>query len=178
MKFHRIHIGGLICWSIGLAVLAPGGRAAQATPAETIAPKAANPADSAGSGTKRAEVYYNYTMGHIAEQMYESTSSGEYATQALEYYKKAYALDPASPVIGERLAEMYWKAQRLKEAIQEAQQILKRDPDNLATRRLLGRIYLRSLGGLSTTVTVGGRGGETPAKEFPSNQAEIIRRAI
>jgi len=49
-------------------------------------------------------------MGHIYEQQYEATSRAEYATSAIEAYKKAYALDPKSPVIGERLAEMYWKA--------------------------------------------------------------------
>ncbi len=52
-------------------------------------------------------------------------------------------------MIGERLAEMYWKAQRIHEAVIEAQEILKRDPDNVQSRRLLGRIYLRSLGDVS-----------------------------
>ncbi len=55
----------------------------------------------------RAEAYYNLTMGHIYEQQYEATSNAEYATKAIEAYKKAYALDPKSQVIGERLAEMY-----------------------------------------------------------------------
>src|SRR5258707_6813235 len=96
--------------------------------------------------TSRADAYFNYTMGHIAEQQYEQTSRSEYATQAIEYYKKAYALDPKSPVIGERLAEMYWKAQRVHEAEAEAQGLLKRDPNDVQTRRLLGHIYLRSLG--------------------------------
>src|SRR6266403_1205495 len=78
------------------------------------------------------------------EQQYEATSNAEYATKAIEAYKKAYALDPKSQVIGERLAEMYWKAQRIHDAVTEAQGILKRDPDNVQSRRLLGRIYLRS----------------------------------
>src|SRR5712664_3842393 len=73
----------------------------------------------------RAEAYYNFTMGHIYEQQYEATSSAEYATKAIEAYKNAYALDPKS------------------------QEILKRDPANLQSRRLLGRIYLRSLGDVS-----------------------------
>ena len=60
----------------------------------------------------RAEAYYNYAMGHLFEQQYETTNQPEFATQAIDAYKKAYALDPKSPVIGERLAEMYWKAQR------------------------------------------------------------------
>ncbi|GAC1634395.1 MAG: hypothetical protein NVS9B14_10420 [Candidatus Acidiferrum sp.] len=96
--------------------------------------------------TSRADAYFNYTMGHIAEQQYEQTSRSEYATQAIEFYKKAYALDPKSPVIGERLAEMYWKAQRVREAESEAKGILQRDPSDVQTRRLLGHIYLRSLG--------------------------------
>ena len=101
-------------------------------------------------------------MGHIYEQQYESTSKPEYATQAIDAYKKAYALDPKSPVIGERLAEMYWKAQRTHEAVTEAQALLKRDPNDLQSRRLLGRIYLRSLGDFST-----GNG-----------QSEVVGRAI
>jgi tetratricopeptide (TPR) repeat protein len=101
--------------------------------------------------SSRAEAYYNFTMGHIYEQQYEATSNAEYAMQAIEAYKKAYALDPNSQVIGERLAEMYWKAQRTHDAVAEAQEILKRDPDNLQSRRLLGRIYLRSLGDVSAS---------------------------
>ena len=96
--------------------------------------------------SSRGDAYFNYTMGHIAEQQFEQTSRSEYATQAIEYYKKAYALDPKSPVIGERLAEMYWKAQRIREAEAEAKGILQRDPNDVQTRRLLGHIYLRSLG--------------------------------
>jgi Flp pilus assembly protein TadD len=90
-------------------------------------------------------------MGHLFEQQYETTSQPEFATQAIDAYKKAYALDPKSPVIGERLAEMYWKAQRVHEAVTEAQELLKRDPNDLQTRRLLGRIYLRSLGDLTSS---------------------------
>src|SRR5262249_35377942 len=84
-------------------------------------------------------------------KQFENTSKAEYATQAIEYYKKAYALDPKSSVIGERLAEMYWEAQRMHDAISEAQQILKRDPNDVQTRRLLARIYLRSLGDLNSS---------------------------
>jgi tetratricopeptide (TPR) repeat protein len=102
--------------------------------------------ESRAAASSRADAYFNYTMGHIAEQQYEQTSRSEYATQAIEYYKKAYALDPKSPVIGERLAEMYWKAQRVREAEAEARELLKRDPNDVQTRRLLGHIYLRSLG--------------------------------
>jgi tetratricopeptide (TPR) repeat protein len=124
---------------------------AQAPQELPSAPKTALSAKDSFNGSERAEVYYNFTMGHIYEQQYEATSSAEYATKAIEAYKKAYALDPKSQVIGERLAEMYWKAQRIHDAVAEAQEILKRDPDNVQSRRLLGRIYLRSLGDVSAT---------------------------
>jgi tetratricopeptide (TPR) repeat protein len=97
----------------------------------------------------RADAYYNFTMGHIYEQQYEQTGAGEYATRAIDAYKRAYAQDPQSPIIGERLAEMYWKAQRSDSAIAEANQVLKRNPDDLPTHRLLALVYLRSMGDLN-----------------------------
>jgi tetratricopeptide (TPR) repeat protein len=115
--------------------------------AQTLPEQLADPRNApAAKDAARANAYYYFTMGHIYEQQYEATSRAEFATQSIEAYKKAYALDPKSPQIGERLAEMYWKAQRIHDAVEEATEILKRDPNNLAPRRLLGRIYLRSLG--------------------------------
>src|SRR5215470_13948694 len=118
--------------------------------------------EPAATAHSRADAYFDYTMGHIAEKQYEETSRSEYATQAIEYYKKAYALDPKSPVIGERLAEMYWKAQRVHDAELEAQALLKRNPDDAQTRRLLGHIYLRSLGNANES----------------AGQSETVSRAI
>jgi tetratricopeptide (TPR) repeat protein len=115
-----------------------------------------------GKPSDRADAYYAFTMGHVYEQQFENTSKPDYATQAIDFYKKAYALDPRSPVIGERLAEMYWKARREHDAIAEAQEILKRDPNDVPTRRLLARIYIRSLGDISSS----------------SGQPEIADRAI
>jgi tetratricopeptide (TPR) repeat protein len=133
--------------SLALAFMGVSGAAAvaQAPQEQPLDPKT----DPAIKDSPRADAYYNFTMGHIYEQQYEATSSPEYATKAIEAYKKAYAIDPKSQVIGERLAEMYWKAQRIHDAVTEAQEILKRDPDNVQSRRLLGRIYLRSLGDVS-----------------------------
>jgi tetratricopeptide (TPR) repeat protein len=107
------------------------------------------PADSSGSTgktTARAEAYYNFAIGHLYELQYEQTSQPDFASKAIEAYKKAYAIDPQSPIIGERLAEMYWKAQRVHEAVSEATEVLKLEPDDLPTHRLLARIYLRNLG--------------------------------
>jgi len=116
--------------------------------AARTAPAPAAPAQSTPISA-RASAYYNFTMGHIFEQQYEQTGAGEYATRAIDSYKKAYAIDPQSPIIGERLAEMYWKAQRVRDAVSEANQVLKRNPDDLATHRLLALVYLRSLGDIN-----------------------------
>jgi tetratricopeptide (TPR) repeat protein len=139
MKLRQITLAAVLTGVFGAAAMA------QAPAEQLIDPKTA-PAEK---NSARAEAYYSFTMGHIYEQQYEATSSPEYATKSIEAYKKAYALDPKSQVIGERLAEMYWKAQRIHDAVIEAQEILKRDPDNVQSRRLLGRIYLRSLGDVS-----------------------------
>ncbi|HMD39372.1 MAG TPA: tetratricopeptide repeat protein [Candidatus Acidoferrum sp.] len=153
MKLSRLTLAALLAGACG------ANAAAQTSPAEPQLQKNApveKKADAASSETAappspRAEAYYNYSIGHLYEQKYETTNQPEFATQAIDAYKKAYALDPKSPVIGERLAEMYWKAQRVHEAVTEAQDLLKRDPNDLQTRRLLGRIYLRSLGDLSAS---------------------------
>src|SRR5437899_2915843 len=147
-----------ITLSIVLAGISAAAAIAQAPQEQLSEPKSA----SSLNDSARADAYYNFTMGHIYEQQYEATSNAEYASKAIEAYKKAYALDPKSQVIGERLAEMYWKAQRIHDAVAEAQEILKRDPDNVQSRRLLGRIYLRSLGSVSSS----------------NGQPETVNRAI
>ena len=122
--------------------LAPSATFAQDAPAQA----------SNSKSTKEAspgDVYYYFTMGHLQEQQYEITNNSDAATQAIELYKKALELEPSSPVIMERLAEMYAKSQRIREAVAEAQLVLKSDPDNVAAHRLLARIYVRTLGDMS-----------------------------
>jgi tetratricopeptide (TPR) repeat protein len=152
MNLRRITVAALFTCLLGVVAVAQTSPDPQvqknAQPRSKPVTEAAEPQVAP---SPRADAYYNYAIGHLFEQKYETTNQAEYATQAIDAYKKAYALDPKSPVIGERLAEMYWKAQRVHEAVTEAQELLKRDPNDLQTRRLLGRIYLRSLGDLSSS---------------------------
>src|SRR5216684_3382452 len=147
MKLHRFALAVLLAVSACALRAQDSAHPAAPAPAQETSGPSAGQAPSA-----RADAYFDYTMGHIYEQQYENTSKAEYASEAIDFYKKAYALDPKSPVIGERLAEMYWKAQRTRDAVAEAQELLKRHPDDVPTRRLLARIYLRSLGDLSAGV--------------------------
>jgi tetratricopeptide (TPR) repeat protein len=143
---------------IAVVAATPAARAQNASPAPSspAAPKAVDSSKNSTStsanpveqGT-RGDVYYYYTIGHVDEQQFELTGRAELATQAIESYKKALELAPASPVIRERLAEIYAKSQRLREAVEQAQETLKTDPKNVDAHRLLARIYVRELGDLS-----------------------------
>jgi tetratricopeptide (TPR) repeat protein len=126
------------------AALLPA-RAGAQTPPATAADDTADKGYSIADAARRAEAFYDFTMGHVNEAYFVTTNRGDYATAALDFYRKAYALDPDSPVIAEHLAEMYYEARRTHDAIQEAAGVLQKDPSNLAARRLLVRIYLRTL---------------------------------
>src|ERR1700688_1728608 len=99
----------------------------------------------------KAEAYYDFVMGHYFAQEYQITSRADDANKAIDSLKKAFTLDPSSQQIGDELAEIYYQAQRIRDAVVEAQMILTKDPDNLPARRLLARIYVRTLGDLSNT---------------------------
>jgi tetratricopeptide (TPR) repeat protein len=98
-----------------------------------------------------AEAYYDFVMGHYYAQQYEVSSHSEDANKSIDFYKKAFALDSSSQEIGNQLAEIYFQSQHVRDAVTEAQSMIAKDPDNLGARRLLARIYVRTLGDLSDT---------------------------
>ena len=109
------------------------------------------PAQGGASTDQRAQAYYNVTMGHLYEQEFESSGHAEDGAKAIDFYKKAYTLDPSSQEIGEDLAEVYFLAHRSREAVNEATEIIRRNPSDISARRLLARIYIRSLGDLTNS---------------------------
>jgi tetratricopeptide (TPR) repeat protein len=129
-----ISVVAAACWLVGGVLTS------------TAAQRAATPPAPPAASDGQADAYFNFMMGHLYEGDFRSSSQRADAERAVDFYKKAYALDPTSAVIGEQLAEMYFISQQLGEAIVEAQTVLRRDPSNLAARRLLSRIYIRSLG--------------------------------
>ena len=122
----------------------------QASPA----PEAGAAADSAVRSAEstpqkapdKAAAYYHFMMAHMYEDMVSMNGRMEYANKAIEEYRLALENDPNSDYLNAGLAELYAKTGRIRDAVLEAQDILKRDGNNLEARRLLGRIYLRSLG--------------------------------
>jgi tetratricopeptide (TPR) repeat protein len=99
----------------------------------------------------RSEAYYDFVMGHYFAQEYQVSSRADDVNKAIDFLKRAFTLDPNSQQIGDELAEIYYQSQRIRDAVTEAQSILSKDPDNLPARRLLARIYVRTLGDLSNT---------------------------
>ena len=125
--------------------------AASAQQANRPSPAKSQPAAQSSEPDSRADAYYYFTLGHYYQQEYEASSHAEDANKAIDFFKKAYALDPNSHQIGEALAEIYFQSQRIRDAVLEAQSIIAKDPDNLPARRLLSRIYVRMLGDMSDT---------------------------
>ena len=121
--------------------------ALQAQAPSSSSTSAANaPASSAPRKVDRAAAYYHYALAHMYEEQVASYGNSELASKAIEEYRQAIEADPASEYLNSGLAELYAKTGRIRDAVVEAQSILKRDPNNLEAHKLLGRIYLRSLG--------------------------------
>ena len=107
-----------------------------ATPQST--PAAKNP--------DRAAAYYHFGLAHMYEDMATNYGRPEYATRAIEEYKLALDADPSSKYLNSGLAELYLRTGRVRDAVLAAQEILKTEPNNLDAHKLLGRVYLQSLG--------------------------------
>lgn len=118
-------------------------------PAQVVQADTASQAET----NTRGEAYYDFVMGHYYSQEYQVSSHTEDVNKAIDFLKKAFTLDPNSQQIGDELAEIYYQSQRIRDAVSEANSILAKDPDNLAARRLLARIYVRTLGDLSNTAS-------------------------
>ena len=121
-----------------------------AAPARPATPPPANSANPSATEKQpdRAEAYYHFQLGHMYEDMVASTGSTEYVSKAVDEYKAALQADPTSSYIATALAELYARTGDIRESIAAAQDVINRDPNNLDARRLLGRIYLRSIGDL------------------------------
>jgi tetratricopeptide (TPR) repeat protein len=125
-----------------------GARQGKNNPNTQAAPAASASQDAIAT---HAEAYYDFVMGHYFAQEYQISSHSEDVNKAIDFLKKAFTLDPNSQQIGDELAEIYYQSQRIRDAVTEANSILAKDPDNLPARRLLARIYVRTLGDLSNT---------------------------
>ena len=125
-----------------LVLLLAAGVFAQQTPAASSSNSGSQPSTRK---LDRAAAYYHYALAHMYEEQLGYGRS-DMATKAIEEYRLAIDADPTSEYLTSALAEMYVKTGRIRDAVLQAQDILKHDPNNLEAHKLLGRIYLKSLG--------------------------------
>ena len=104
------------------------------------------------------------------EEMVTAYGRSDLAAKATEEYRLAIDADPSSEFLTSALAELYVKTGRIADAVKEAQDIIRRDPKNLEAHRLLGRIYLRSLGDMPT-----GSGSDNILKLAIEQYQEIVK---
>ena len=148
---------------------------AQDQPANTVdspgavAMPAPQPA-AKGKTPDRAAAYYHFALAHMYEEQVATYGRSELANKAIEEYRAAIDADPSSAYLTSGLAELYAKTGRIRDAVVEAQDIIKRDPNNLEARRLLGRIYLRSLGDMQA-----GSGSDSILKLAIEQYEQIVR---
>lgn len=113
---------------------------------QAIPPASPEPATAVTANNGRSAAYYHYGLAQIYEELATTEGRSDYATQAIEQYKLALTADPSSTMLQDGLADLYFKVGRIREAVEVAQDQVKKNPDDLEAHRLLGRIYFRSLG--------------------------------
>src|SRR5436853_3131386 len=140
-------------------------KAAESKPASDT-----KPAQAAPRKVDKASAYYHYALAHMYEEQVAMYGRTELANKAIEEYRQAIDADPTSEYLTAGLAELYAKTGRIRDAVMEAQDILKRDPGNLEAHKLLGRIYLRSLGDIQA-----GQGSQNVLKLAIEQYEQIIK---
>src|ERR1700761_885980 len=141
-----LQIGPVAFSSLAIScVLAITPASAQVKPAPQTTPAPATPATT-DKTPDRAAAYYHFGLAHMYEDMATNYGRPEYATRAIEEYKLALDADPGSKYLNGGLAELYLRTGRVRDAVLAAQEILKTEPNNLEAHKLLGRVYLQSLG--------------------------------
>ena len=126
--------------------------------------------DSTPHKTDKAAAYYHFTMAHMYEEEMAVYGRSDLMTKAIQEYRLAIDADPTSQYLTSGLAELYARTGRIRDAVSEAQDILQRDPNNLEAHRLLGHIYLRSLGDMQ-----GGSGSDSVLKLAIQQYEEIVK---
>ena len=145
---------------------------AQQPPASTgaAADKPAQPANSSVKTVDMAAAYYHFTMAHMYEEEMIAYGRSDLVSKAIDEYKQAISADPTSEYLTTGLADLYSRTGRIRDAVTEAQDILKRDSKSLEAHRLLGHIYLRSLGDMQ-----GGGASDNVLKLAIEQYQEIVK---
>src|ERR1035437_3928737 len=94
----------------------------------------------------KAGAYYNFAMGRVYAELAQAYGNKpDYLTKAIQHYQEALRLDPGASLVFEELTDLYIQTNHLRDAITQAEEMLKANPDNVDARRMLGRIYMKMI---------------------------------
>ena len=95
---------------------------------------------------KKSGAYYNFAMGRVYAELAQAYGNKpDYLSKAIQHYQEALKMDPSAGIIFEELTDLYIQTNHLRDAITQAEELLKQNPDNLDARRMLARIYFRMI---------------------------------
>ncbi len=115
------------------------------SPAQNAGRKPA--AQAPAQQTDKAAAYYHFSLGHLYSELAGAYGNrGEYLNKAIENYRLAMKADPGASFLAEELSDLYIQSGRLREAVLEAEEAVKVNPNDLNSRRILGRIFTRMIG--------------------------------
>ena len=85
-------------------------------------------------------------MGRVYAELAQAYGNKpDYLTKAIQHYQEALKLDPSASLVFEELTDLYIQTNHLRDAITQADEMLKQNPDNVDARRMLGRIYMKMI---------------------------------
>lgn len=105
------------------------------------------PAASAQPSSSKASAYYHFSLGHLYEELAAANGNrSDYVNKAIDNYRQTIKDDPSASFLIEDIAELYRVSGRIREAVEEAQDSIKKNPDDLNARRVLARVYTQQIG--------------------------------
>ena len=111
-------------------------------------PSALLPPATKQASSPKAAAYYHFSLGHLYAEMAASYGNrSDYLNKAIENFRLAMKEDPDADFLVEDIAELYLASGRVKDAVDEAQNALKANPDQINAHRVLAHIYRQQIGG-------------------------------
>src|SRR5579875_3883657 len=103
--------------------------------------------DTQASKVDHASAYYHYALAHMYAEMAEMPGNrAENLNKAIENYKAAIQADPTSPLLTAELSDAYSQFGRAREAQNDAEAALRKDPHDAPAQHRLARVYIRQDG--------------------------------
>jgi tetratricopeptide (TPR) repeat protein len=126
----------LLRFALFLALMLAGPAGVPAAPKDSGGQQSESKSTAAdpSSAKRRAEAYYHFSLARNHEE------SGNFLN-AVDEYKKAIQQDPQSSNLYIELANAYLRNRQLNNAIREAENAIRVNPESLEAHRLLGSIF-------------------------------------